>query len=532
MRRIKTDILVIGGGLAGLAAALQARRSGCDVVIAAKGGVGRSGNTILARNSVAAVVAGGHDGDSVARHVRDTLAGGAGLNDPGLVKILAGEAGDAIDWLVDCGVPFLSENGKLVVKGSPGHTGKRILTAIGAGKSPRLPGLAITGPLLQKALESGVRLLENVLVTGLIRRDDGVAGACGLDRHRPGALVVEARAVILASGGAGRLYPFTTNAADVTGDGYALARLAGARLRDMEFVQFHPVVATGPPKLVLSTALFNEGAVLRNRLGEAFMSKYSPLGNLATRDVMARASFTEINEGRGTWRGGVYLDVSAIPPEIMAAKYGDIQHCLKNRKLIEVAPAAHFMMGGVVIDDHCRTTVPGLYACGEVAGGVHGANRLAGNALTEAVVFGRLAGRSAALEVRDGRPRPGLADRELEALLGSNNLLPDQLTGKRKVVAPAGAMSAFAVTGKELRRLMGAHAGLVRCESGLREARNRLVELDEQADSAGIAGYRELLEYHQVKLMLTAAGTIVDAALQRKESVGAHYRVDGPAGHG
>ncbi len=528
--RQETDVLVIGGGLAGLCAALWARESGCRVTIAAKGRVGRSGNTIMARNSMAAVMERERGEAPVQKHIEDTMAGGAYLNDQNLVHILARSARKTILWLADCGVPFRRENGAFLFKGSPGHSEERILTVdwSALGQS-RTTGMALTLPLLGRGTDSGVEVMENLLVTGLIVKEGRVAGAFGFHRGETGFAVIGCRAVVLACGGAGRLYPLTTNTADVTGDGYALAYLAGAKLRDMEFIQFLPTMSLESPRLAISNSPFSAGAVLRNRHGEDFMLRYSPQGCMATRDVMARAIFTEVNTGRATGRGGVYMDFGGVPPEVMDRKYADIKEYLRGRTTVEVAPAAHFTMGGVLIDGNCRTSVPGLYACGETAGGVHGANRLAGNALTEAAVFGLLAGSRAAGEMSAGAA-PVLHEADIMKILGENKvtsvILAAGNTGRGNGDANGGdAEEANTLTG-ELRELMGSHVGLVRCREGLMEARHRLTELQQQLENCRIIHYRDLLGYHQLRLMLITAGLITEAALLRKESVGAHYRTD------
>lgn len=518
--RMEADVLVIGGGLAGLSAALRVKECGCRVVIVSKGKVGRSGNTIMTRNSMAAVMD-PNDEEDIKQHLQDTLAGGSYLNDPGLVEILARGARDAINWLIKSGVRFVQDNGGLMIKGSPGHAARRIVTVDpSAAASYRTAGTAMSVPLLGKVLQAKIPALENVLVTGLAVNNGRVTGAYGFDRGRERFAAVGAKAVILAGGGAGRLYSLTTNAGDVTGDSYALARLAGARLRDMEFIQFHPVVSVESPRMVFSTAPLADGAVLRNRLGEDFMPRYAAQGSMATRDVMARAIFTEITGGRGGEHGGVFIDFSGIPSGTMDAKYRDVLEYLRGRKKVEVAPAAHFTMGGVVIDEHCRTTVPGLYACGEAAGGVHGANRLAGNALTEAVVFGLLAGEKAAREVREVDSHDSLP-LDVNETTTHGKIPPGGFTA-----APADRGTVFDALARELREIMTRHVGLVRYKKGLQEAGQRLTELRQRLEAGEIKSYRDFTGYQQVKLMLAAAGTIIEAALGRDQSVGAHYMAD------
>jgi len=519
IKQIKTSVLVVGAGLAGLSAAVTARQKGCEVVITAKSKVGGSGNTIMARNNIAAVMNEESCG-TIESHKADTLAGGAGLNDEALVNILTAEAGDGMRWLMEAGVEFSGGNDNVIFRGSPGHKEKR-LVKVDFDKLMRTPGLAITQPLLRTAKILGVKVLDNVFIAGLIISQNRVRGAFGFDRKQSRIYVFDCPNVILASGGMGWLYPLTSNTADITGDGYALAHFAGAKLRDMEFIQFHPTVTIDIPKMVMATGPFSDGAVLRNVNLDAFMERYSPAGNMATRDVMARAVSSEIKEGRGTARGGVYMDFSNISQKDMDDKYKDIQTYLQGRKMVEVAPASHFTMGGVVIDREGRSTVEGLYACGEVAGGVHGANRLAGNALAEAVVFGRRAGAKAASECYEGQE--SLAARVFEtALLQEHGIrlndLPESETGERQ--------TGLNNIKKELRKLMGSKVGIVRSEQGLTEAGQGINRLWENLRSFEIKSYGELLSYYQVKLMLATAELIVAAANKRKNSLGAHFRVD------
>ncbi|WP_051273121.1 L-aspartate oxidase [Desulfotruncus alcoholivorax] len=503
-----TDVLVIGGGLAGLMAAIEAARIAQRVTVVTKGKVGKSGNTIMSRNGIAAVLEEGFDGDSIESHIKDTMKAGQHINNPDLVRVFAGNASIAINRLLELGVPFLFENGRIMRKGSPGHSHKRFLTADGSSvKSPQTRGLALTLPLAREAARLGVHHVEGVVITGLLVAGDRIAGARGYSKQGD-CRVFKAGTVILACGGAGSLYPVTTNAADVTGDGYALARLVGARLTGMEFVQFHPAVALGSPKMVMSTSPFADGAVLRNQLGERFMARYSPDLEMATRDITARAIYREIKEGRGSAAGGVWMDFSAVPGQVMQSKYGDLYRYLGGRKKIEVAPAVHFMMGGVEIDVNCRTSVKGLYAAGETAGGLHGANRLAGNALAEAAVFGMIAGQEAAAEAM---------------AINDNHVPPvDQIM---PASAGGGSKSSSTIR-KELRRIIGAKVGLIRSVVELKSAVDQINNLKEEISHVQVQNWADFIEYRQVALMLEAGMAVAEAALARKESLGAHYIIN------
>lgn len=516
---VDADILVIGGGLAGLMSAIEAARAAKKVVVVTKGLAGRSGNTIMARNGMAAVLEEGYDGDSINQHFEDTVKAGQSINNLAMVKVFSARADAAINRLVELGVPFLEANGALLRKGSPGHSRKRFITMDGRSvKSPKTQGLVLTLPLAREALRLGVRHVEGVLVTSLLVADGRVTGALGIDRKAEVIRVFRATAVILACGGAGGLYPVTTNLADVTGDGYALAQNAGARLKDMEFVQFHPAVALGKPGMVMSTAPFANGAVLRNSLGERYMARYSPQMEMATRDIMARANFTEINEGRGTPGGGVYMDFAPMPASDLQTKYSDLYKYLGGRTVLEVAPAMHYMMGGVEVDESCRTNIAGLYAAGESAGGLHGANRLAGNALSEAAVFGMIAGKQAALECEACEHRNDV-DVDVNGLLEQFFSAGGQARPNEICMTPGEIR-------KSLRQTMGAKVGLIRRGADLQDAVEEFKRLKERTFCASFSDWREFYEHRQVMLMVDTAAEIAKAALAREKSLGAHFRLD------
>lgn len=521
LHQFSTDVLIIGGGLAGLSAAVEAAGTGLKVCLASKGRAGRSGNTVITQNNMAVVWDGPQTDDSVERHIEDTLTGGGNLNDRDLVQVLGTEGAEGIAWLIEQGVQFQKDKEDLLIKGSPGHSRFRMVRASGVSKSNRTLGLAFSVPLADRAKALGVEFLENIVIVSLLLDSGKVCGAIGLDKKEATLCIVQAGSVILAGGGAGGLFQLSTNARDVCGDSYALGYQAGATIRDMEFIQFHPAVTVATPRLVISTAPFADGAVLRNRLGEAYMARYSPQADMTTRDVMARANFKEINDGRGTERGGVYVDFSAVPLGIMTRNYHDIYTTFQGAMMIEVAPAQHFMNGGITIDPECRSTVPGLWVCGEAAGGVHGANRLAGNALTEAAVFGRRAGKWAATECIHSKSTDwsrSFIEEYLESRLG--RWPGEELATVLETTAPGVEIH------QALKRSMGLHLGVIRSEEGLKQAKADLLEIADRLNSQAMRTYGDLLQYCQQKMMVISSKLIVDAALQRSVSIGSHYRKD------
>ncbi|MDI6876730.1 MAG: fumarate reductase subunit A [Methanomicrobiales archaeon] len=501
-------VLVIGSGGAGVRAALEAVRYG-DVVLVTKTIAGKGGCTPMAEGGYNAVL---RSGDSEDLHIEDTLRGGAYLNDPELVSILVHESPQRIADLIRWGAVFdFAEDNRIAQRP---FGGQRFPRTCYAGDRT---GHEIMTTLLEQLRSSDVTVLQERSAVELLVDDGAVAGALLLDGQ--GSLsAVKADATILATGGAGQVYDISTNSGSGTGDGYALGYRAGAELIDMEEVQFHPTGAVYPYDArgrLITEAVRGEGGLLLNRHGERFMQRYDPeRRELSTRDVVARSIALEVLEGRGTKNGGVYLDVSHLPPgrieerlPIMLEQflaYGvDIR-----REPMEVAPTAHHFMGGLRITPECRTTVPGLFACGEVSGGVHGANRLGGNALAETQVFGKRAGEFAGREPeRNGRiPRDQVESqqRRLDAFLsGSAN--------------PARVA-------RDLKRTMWSGAGIFRTEQGLQRADTEIWRLMGEPLSA--ASPANLIECCTLQNMLTTAFLVVQCALLRRESRGAHVRKD------
>jgi L-aspartate oxidase len=493
----RVDFLVIGAGIAGLSAAIRLADAG-SVLVVTKEELAES-NTAYAQGGIAVAMGGDED---VALHLEDTVAAGDGLVNREAARVLVEQGPERVEELLEWGTAFdrAAKSGELLRTREGAHSLSRILHANGDAT-----GREIAVSLLRHAREiPQMELVEWTTSVDLILQDGRVVGATLLDGEG-GLRVVQARAVLLASGGAGQVYSDTTNPAVATGDGIAMAYRAGVAVSDMEFYQFHPTAfsAQGAPRFLLSEALRGEGAYLVNANGERFMERYHPLLELAPRDVVARAI---THEGMD---GPVYLDMRHVREDLKARFPGISAFLAKQqldlgRDLIPVRPAAHYLMGGVKTDVEGRTTLPGLYAAGEVAcTGVHGANRLASNSLLEGLVFGVTAAETMVVEV----------PAEQEDMRVVPSVLADGITleaATERWIA-------------ELRALMWKYAGLLRDGAGLREAKRGLDAL-EMTMPRGL--YRRALEARNLHIV---AELIVASALGREESRGAHYRNDFPS---
>ncbi|MCS6952161.1 MAG: L-aspartate oxidase [Bryobacterales bacterium] len=485
------DFLVVGAGVAGLRAAIELAQAG-RVLVIAKDSLDESSSQ-YAQGGIAAALS---DDDEVELHEQDTLAAGDGLCDRAAVRTLVEEGPAAIQELIEWGAQFDREGSRLAFTQEGAHSRRRVLHAQGDST-----GREISRTLYHKAASLGnVEFRSFTAVTDLLLADGEVVGVVACDAATQQAVPLYARGVLLATGGLGRVYRETTNPDVATGDGVAAAYRAGAEISDIEFVQFHPTALhlEGAPRFLLSEALRGEGALLRNSRGERFMERYHPLKELAPRDVVSRAIVAEMER---TGAPHVFLDLTHLPGEFVRRRFPRIyETCLRygvdlTKDAAPVHPAAHYAMGGVRTDLDGRTSLPRLFAAGEVAAtGVHGANRLASNSLLEGVVFGARAGR---------------AMREL--------------TKAPFRIAPALPEVSFPdIAERELRDLTWRYCGILRCGEGLERACQQLGRLPHRPCAQPTRRSFEL------RNMVQVAWLIAYCALARKESRGAHFRTDYP----
>ncbi len=518
MQTFKTDVLVVGTGGAGLYAAIGAARSGRNVTVWDKGLVGRSGGTVSGAG-VSAVGPWSDPGDSYDLHFQDTVKGGSYLSDQPLVRILTSEAHKRVMEMESWGLQFDKEpDGRYVLDRAGGHSYPRVMAI-----SDRV-GLQMTKVLRAQCLRLGVSHHPDVMTTRLLTKDGVLAGAMGVDLGSGEIVQVQTPAVVLATGGVGQLYPVTSNPVKVTGDGFELAFAAGADLINMEQVQFYPCGLVHPKSLHGFILGIQEYAHLYNADNERFMSRYEPeLLEHTTRDRLARGIYQEIVAGRGTEHNGVFLDATHLPEKTFRSFQYEREICAERGfdyadKRVEIAPSAHFFMGGIAIGGDAQTRVPGLFAAGETAGGVQGGNRLSGNSLSEILVFGFRAGESAArLAGKNGAPPPDPGEAVAEAARLKGLLQKGE-----------GEWTAAQVKNR-LRAVMQEHVYVSRTLNGLEAAARDLNEIKTDIlPGVGVNGSRfhqnySLLDYLELEKMITVGQMIVAAARTRRESRGAHY---------
>lgn len=518
---LATDVLVVGGGLAALRAAWSARQAGARVLVMVKRKLGQSGSSANTSGGFAAAWPALDPADDARQHYADTVVGGGFVNERPLARALAEEAPARLQELIEVGARFQQRNGHYYLSPSGDHRHPRVLVP------EHVRGTDLTLPLRAAVLASGVDVVENVLVVELLVDDGRVVGALGIRRDRAELVVVQAGATILAAGGAGRLFSVTSNPVDVTGGGYALALQAGATLRDMEFIQFYPwrcIRPFGSSRVPVQPSTFVSGAKLYNAAGERFMEAYDPVRKeAATRDVSARAIFDQIRFGKAV-DGGVVLDVSAVPDDVFRHENSKVverldPHGIDYRAIqLIIAPEAHFVMGGVLIDEEGGASRPGLYACGETAGGVHGGNRLNSNAVPETQVFGHRAGRAAARYA--SAAGPGAVD-ERTLARWTRRLAAVRDEGSEVSAELKATLTAF-------RDAMWLGLGIVRTEAGLAKAAAQAEAIATQLGELCPETLGELVAATELGHLTVAARASAASALFRTESRAAHYREDHP----
>jgi len=552
------DVLVIGSGGAGLRAAVEAARAGVSVAVICRSLLGKA-HTVMAEGGVAAALANVDDRDSWKVHFADTMRGGQYLNNWRMAELHAKESPDRVRELEAWGAVFdRTEDGKILQRNFGGH------------KYPRLAhvgdrtGLEMIRTLQDYAIHQKVDFYQEYTVVSLLKEGDRVVGAFGYDREKGHFKVFHAKAVIIATGGMGRIYKISSNSWDCTGGGISLAYHAGAELIDMEFVQFHPTGMVWPPSvrgLLITEGVRGEGGVLRNNQGRRFMFDDIPENyrgqtstdeeegwrytqgdknakrppELLTRDHVARCINREVKAGRGSPHGGVFLDIAWIKekisnaPEHIRRKLPSMYHQFKElagvditREAMEVGPTTHYIMGGVRVDaDTQMTSTPGLFAAGECAAGLHGANRLGGNSLSDLLVFGKRAGEYAAMYAKENKAIK-VSEKQVEEI-SAWALAPFEREAKGD--NPFQLQSG-------LQEMMQNLVGIVRLGNELQEAIKNIETFQEQEKSIACGGNRGYNPgWHtaiELKHMLTVAEAIAKAANERKESRGGHFREDFP----
>jgi succinate dehydrogenase / fumarate reductase flavoprotein subunit len=553
------DVVVVGAGGAGLRAAIEASARGARTALVCKSLLGKA-HTVMAEGGVAAALANVDTRDRWQIHFRDTMKGGKYLNQWRMAQIHAQEAADRVMELEEWGAVFdRTKDGRILQRNFGGHTYPRL-----AHVGDRT-GLEMIRTLQDRGVHQGIDVFMEYTIRRVLRDGSRTAGVFGYERETGRFVVFRAKSVVLATGGIGRCWAVTSNSWEYTGDGHAMALWAGAELIDMEFVQFHPTGMVWPPSVqgtLITEGVRGEGGVLLNRDRHRFMFNYVPEmyrgefadteeeaarwvqtviagkpaearrpPELLTRDVVARAIRREVREGRGTPHGGVWLDIaSRRTPDEIKRKLPGMYHQFKEladvditREPMEVGPTCHYMMGGVRVDAESQeSTLPGLFAAGEVGGGMHGANRLGGNSLSDLLVFGQRAGQFAAERAKRDMALASLDEAEIEEAT-RESLAPFERSG--------GGENPYAIH-EDLRALMQDLVGIVRLEDELRAALDKLAQLRERAARVRVGGN---IQYNpgwhlalDLKNMLDVSEAVTRAALERKESRGAHTREDFP----
>ena len=520
------DVLIIGAGGAGLRAAVAATEHGLSVGIVTKSLLGKA-HTVMAEGGIAASVGNVDPEDSWRQHFMDTLKSGKFLNNWQMAEIFAKEAPDRVYELEQWGALFnRTPEGKISQRPFGGHTYRR-LCHVGDRT-----GLELIRTMQEKVLATEADIYMETTVTKLLKKGDRVVGAVGYTRESGKFIHFKAKAVIMATGGWGRIFKVTSNSWEGTGDGVVLGYDAGAEIVDMEMMQFHPTGMVWPPGvrgLLVTEGVRGEGGLLRNSEGARYMENYDKEKmELSTRDVVARANYTEVQEGRGSEHGGVYLDITHLGYEGIMKKLPTMYEQFKNladidisREPMEVFPTVHYTMGGIKVDpETCATNVPGLYAAGEVAGGLHGANRLGGNSLSDLLVFGRRAGEGAAAFVGESVHS---ADIEGDAVRTEIGRVLEPLEKGGEGESPY-------LMQQELQVAMMEHANLMRDGDSLKEGLGKILALKDRLPNVRVGGSRLFNPgWHtaqDIRYLIQISEIILRTALERKERRGAQWRLD------
>jgi succinate dehydrogenase flavoprotein subunit len=546
------DVVVVGAGGAGLRAAIEASAQGARTALVCKSLLGKA-HTVMAEGGIAAALANVYPEDNWRIHFRDTMRGGKMLCNWRMAQIHAQEAPERVLELEEWGALFdRTADGRILQRDFGGHRYARL-----AHVGDRT-GLEMIRTLQHRAVQAGIEVFMECTITRLLQDGDRIAGALGYWRESGRFVVLRAPAVVLATGGVGKAYKVTSNSWEYTGDGHALALWAGADLIDMEFVQFHPTGMVWPPSvrgILVTEGVRGDGGVLRNALGERFMFRYIPemfraetadteeeadrwytdrsarrTPDLLPRDEVARAINTEIKEARGSPHGGVYLDIATRrDPDYITRRLPGMYHQFREladvditKEPMEVGPTCHYMMGGVRVDAETQaSTVPGLFAAGEVAGGMHGANRLGGNSLSDLLVFGQRAGRGAAEYAGRTAAPPEVNPSQAEALVQA----------ALRHFEATGTENPYAIQ-QDLQECMQTMAGIIRTEDELTKAFDELSVLRQRAKRVRVEGHRQFNPGWHLALdldpLLAVSECIARAALERTESRGAQTREDYP----
>ena len=520
------DVLIIGAGGAGLRAAVAAAERGLSVGIVTKSLLGKA-HTVMAEGGIAASLGNVDPEDSWRQHFIDTLKSGKFINNWRMAETFAKEAPDRVYELEQWGALFnRTPEGKISQRPFGAHTYRR-LCHVGDRT-----GLELIRTMQEKVLATEAKVYMETTVTKLLKKGDRVVGAVAYTRESGRFIHFKAKAVVVATGGWGRIYKVTSNSWEGTGDGCVLAYDAGAELVDMEMVQFHPTGMVWPPGvrgILVTEGVRGEGGVLRNSEGERYMERYDKERmELSSRDVVARANYTEVQEGRGSEHGGVYLDITPLGYDKIMQKLPTMyEQFLKladidiSKEPMEVFPTVHYTMGGIKVDpETCATNVPGLFAAGECAGGLHGANRLGGNSLSDLLVFGRRAGMGAVEYVEDSAHPAEIEEGDVQTEIG-RVLEPLEKQGDGE--------SPYLMQ-QELQEAMMEHANLMRDEDSLKEGLGKVLALKERLPNVRVGGTRLFNPgWHtaqDIRYLIQISEIIIRTALERKERRGAQWRLD------